>query len=411
MIAYAQKSRGARTRTASLLGVFFAAPLAQAQFTSGSNGSYGPISITTGVVTLDLPQDGIFHATTINVASGATLRFAKNVANTPVYLLATGDVTIFGHIDVSGQNPTTAFPFRGGVGGPGGFDGGWAQMAGQSAPGDGQGPGGGRGGVTLNPSTSSNDPAVVGHGAYGVAGTVSRPANGAIYGSNLLIPLVGGSGGGGTTTSNLAGAGGGGAILIASNTRIDLRLGANVQNDGTIRSLGGGNDGTLRPLGSGGAVRLVAPWVEGNGRIRVEGGGGLTGGAAGRIRIDAIFKENLAISMTPTTAGTVGGNMVVFPPNLPKLEIVEAAGRVIDPGSNEPVTVQLPLGAPAQQVVKVRATHFAGTARVHVVLTPEFGSKVSYDLDIANPGPDPAVASATVEFPANQLTRVDVWTR
>lgn len=56
-------------------------------FTSGSTGAYGEMNITANT-TLALPPDGIFHCTTINVASGATLRFNRNALNTPVYLLA-----------------------------------------------------------------------------------------------------------------------------------------------------------------------------------------------------------------------------------------------------------------------------------------------------------------------------------
>lgn len=50
---------------------------ALAQFDSGSNGSYGTLNITENT-TLDLPPDGVFHCTTINVNSGRTLRFNRN---------------------------------------------------------------------------------------------------------------------------------------------------------------------------------------------------------------------------------------------------------------------------------------------------------------------------------------------
>src|SRR5881396_1143744 len=117
----------------------------QAQFSSGSTGADGALNVTSNT-TLDLPPDGIFNFTTITVDSGATLRFNRNPLNTPVYLLAKGDVVIDGTIDVSGGNrsdypasPSGASP---GMGGPGGFDGGFAESQGIYA-GDGQGPGGG----------------------------------------------------------------------------------------------------------------------------------------------------------------------------------------------------------------------------------------------------------------------------
>src|SRR6266550_4350883 len=79
-----------------------ASPAALAQFNSGSTGADGALNMTTNT-TLDLPPNGIFNFTTINVASGATLSFNRNIFNTPAYLLATGDVIIDGTIDVSGS--------------------------------------------------------------------------------------------------------------------------------------------------------------------------------------------------------------------------------------------------------------------------------------------------------------------
>ena len=43
----------------------------QINFDSGSDGSFGPINIASGTVTLDVPPNGIFNATTINVARSA----------------------------------------------------------------------------------------------------------------------------------------------------------------------------------------------------------------------------------------------------------------------------------------------------------------------------------------------------
>src|SRR5262245_43900027 len=73
-------------------------------FSSGSDGSYGPINVTSGtLLTLDMPPDGIFRCTTIFVAADGALRFRRNPLNTPVYLLATNGITIQsrGSIDVS----------------------------------------------------------------------------------------------------------------------------------------------------------------------------------------------------------------------------------------------------------------------------------------------------------------------
>ena len=113
---------------------------AQAQsFDSGSDGTYGAINCTSGTCTLDMPPDGIFRCTTITVSGTATLKFNKNALNTPVYLLATGDINIIGSINVAGGN-ANSFPRAGGVGGPGGFDGGNPGMGSSVPPSDGQGP-------------------------------------------------------------------------------------------------------------------------------------------------------------------------------------------------------------------------------------------------------------------------------
>ncbi|MBI2929529.1 MAG: hypothetical protein HYY24_28020, partial [Verrucomicrobia bacterium] len=208
-----------------------------AGFDSGSNGSYGPINVT-APTTLDVPPDGIFHCTTITVTS--TLRFNRNALNTPVYLLATGDVLINGTINVSGGTGGGASARSGG---PGGFDGGFGGF-GDSAPanrgGDGHGPGRGRNQAGFT------------HAAYSKAAA----SNSEVYGNVLIVPLIGGSGGAGADGNpGGGGGGGGGAILIASNTRITV--------NGNIISDGGGGTG----WGSGGSIRLVAPTGSGGGGL------------------------------------------------------------------------------------------------------------------------------------------------
>jgi hypothetical protein len=41
---------------------------------------------------LQLPSDGVFNFTTVDIPAGVTVTFSKNTTNTPVYILATGDV-------------------------------------------------------------------------------------------------------------------------------------------------------------------------------------------------------------------------------------------------------------------------------------------------------------------------------
>ena len=368
----------------------------QINFDSGSDGLFGPINIASGTVTLDLPPDGIFNATTINVAAGATLRFNRNALNTPVYLLATGDIIIEGTIDVGGAGASNSPPV-GGKGGPGGYDGGSPGFLGVPA-GAGFGPGAGLGGPGGTAATAA------GRGVYGgIPSSTQRPNDGSRYGTALLVPLVGGSGGGGTTgTPGNGGGGGGGAILLASNTRVQIN------SPGRIDSNGGASGDVS---GSGGAIRIVAPDVAGNGRLAVNGGLVNTRAGHGRIRVDALDRTALQFVFAPTTAIAVGKLMFVFPDGLPRLDILEAAGQVIPENQAGPVLVMLPFGSTTSRTVTVQGRGFAGIVPIQVVLTPENGVPVVYPADIDMSLTDPAQVVVAVEIPVNTLTRIDAWRR
>ena len=368
-------------------------------FNAGSDGSYGPLNVTSNT-TLALPADGIFHCTTISIAPGTTLRFTRNPLNTPVHLLATGNVTIGGVIDVSGSDAVSSIPV-GGAGGPGGFDGGKPGFGASVPPGAGYGPGAGKGGVTDAGSTPANS-----HGgaAYGSAGSSGGSTNrGAVYGSPLLIPLIGGSGGGGGTGSpGLGGGGGGGAILIASSTRIDIPGG------GVIRANGAGPNAYYH-CGSGGAIRLVAPVVAGTGRLEANGHSSYCGD--GRIRVDSIDRTALQLSFNPAAVSTVGSTMFVFPNPIPRLDVIEAAGTTIPEGSPAPVYIQLPFGSATNRTVTVQARNFGSAVPIRVALTPDSGSPIYYDDTIDNSAPTPAQKAINVVVPVNVQVQVSVWTR
>ncbi len=258
------------TKLALGLWLLSAAPLLAQTFDSGSNGSYGPLNPTSNT-NLDMPPDGIFHCTTINIPVSVRVFFNRNNLNTPVYLLAQSNVVISGYISVNGGSDSGSNPGRAG---PGGFDGGFGAI--QSYPAsDGQGPGGG--------SVAGNNNAVF---------AFPQGANTNVYGNTLISPLIGGSGGAGGAGGG-GGGGGGGAILIASSTRVTLNTlcgGGNCQN---IDAQGGYGTG----YGSGGAVRIVAPVVDGNGGIYVYGVG--NSGYGGRIRIDT---RSLRVESGPLAA-------------------------------------------------------------------------------------------------------------
>jgi hypothetical protein len=351
-----------------------------AQFDAGSNGSYGPLNITENT-TLDLPPDGVFHCTTINVSAGATLRFNRNPLNTPVVLLAQGDVTIAGTIDVSGANASGAIP---GTGGPGGFDGGFGGF-GPSAPahlgGDGQGPGRG---VNIEGQR---------HAAY----AAPAGANDRTYGNVLIVPLIGGSGGAGINGNpGVGGGGGGGALLIASNTRITV--------SGVVRANGG-----FSPYGgsSGGSLRLVAPVITGNGSLSSVGGGS---GSPGRVRLDCT--DSLAFrNLTLNGSTTRGTRMFALPAGpQPSLHIVSVAGQSIPVGAANGVSFELPAGAPATQTVVLRGQGFTGQVPVRVVVTPEHTAATVYDLTL-DAGANPPEVSTQITLPEGEPVRLHAWTR
>ena len=399
-----QSSRLSIAVAASVCGLLLS--VAPAQFVSGSTGSLGPFEPPTGDVFLTVPPDGRFNYTKIKINPYTNIRFIKNAANTPVYLLATEDIIIDRAQIVVEGTPGTAI--QAGIGGPGGFDGGSPPLPGETAAGWGAGPGGGKPGSIVATATD-----YVGFGSYATkripSAGLEQLNHGPTYGSALLVPLVGGSGGGGAMGGG-GGGGGGGALLIASSTLISF----GTQNGvgGVVYAYGGQRTATSS-AGSGGAVRLVAPKVIFGGQPIIfaahDEAANLTGN--GRIRIDTLDASRV-LGETSRMYGSfsLGKNMIIFPPNLPTLEIIEAAGQpVVNPAQS--ATLSLPSGIPTQQPVKVRATNFGGTAKLKVVLTPERGPQVSYDLDIPNPGPDSAIGTAPVVFPGSMLTRIDVWTR
>lgn len=364
-------------------------------FDAGSTGALGPLNVTENT-TVELPANGQLHYTTITVASGRILSFRRNALNTPVYLLAQGDITVDGGIDVSGSQAPGNPPI-GGAGGPGGFDGGKPGFGGEIPPGDGYGPGAGGAG------TSGSGPDSAGGAGYGTAGTGAESAfKGAAYGSPLLIPLIGGSGGGGDTGQpGSGGGGGGGAILLASNTRIVV--------NGSVQANGGPWRGSSHNGGSGGAIRLLAPRVEGQGTVNVAAGG--SGGAVGRIRVDSLDKTSLRLNFGPLSTTTVGANMFVHPSVIPRLDIIEAAGQAIPIGTGSTVRVQLPFGADTNRTVRVQARDFGTTVPIRLILTPDSGRRIEIDATIVNTTTNPAEVTIPIGLPVNTLVTIHAWTR
>ena len=412
---------------------------ALAAFVSGSDGSDGalvvsvvvdgPTTVTVNGVDvgseLQVDADGIFHFTTVDIQSDATLKFIRNAQNTPVTILATGDVTIDGTIDVGGQPGNYVIP---GAGSHGGFDGGVGGVVKDKGK-RGEGPGGGVGGSPNLVEVSYGGAGEGGaYSASGVNGYTTRPAapggSGSVaYGNERIIPLLGGSGGGGGGgTMSLvggAGGGGGGAILIASSTSITVS-GAILANggrgaDGEGTNAGGGGGG-----GAGGAIRLITNALNGDGTINAVGGAGgtshLTGGgpgSAGRIRLEYVTSNRTAATNPPMT---IGYALSVEPPDMPTLSIVSIAGvdaPGIPMGNFNAPDIVLPYGVINPVSVVVNAVNVPADATVTVTANPSVGdsttatatlsgtnvsSSATVDLDISMAYPCVLTASVTYEL-------------
>lgn len=356
-------------------------------FDAGSNGSLGDVVITTNT-TLNLPDDGKLHFRNLTVNSGITLSFNRNTHNTPVFILSQSNVVVDGTINVDGGTRTVN---TGGLGGPGGFDGGKPGFGAEVPPGFGYGPGG-------SPAGRNDCSQVAGSALGGSYGTQQGGPSGSTYGNTLLIPMVGGSGGGGGANDpNGGGGGGGGAVLIAANTRVAV--------NGSILARGGSGGFCLNG-GSGGAIRLVSFKVEGSGSLNTGGLGGA--GSQGRVRVDTVIRTGLSFSITGVS--TIGGNLLVFPTTVPTLNVTEAAGNTIPNGSG-PIVFTLPFGSSTNRTIKIQARDFARNVPIRVTLTPDSGDNRTFDAQVDNTTVNPAVVDVPVTVPVNTLVTVHCWTR
>jgi hypothetical protein len=311
-------------KSLSLTGISFVLllPLMANAFESGSTGADGAFNPTASVQ-LTLPPSGIFNYTDITIPAGVTVTFAKNANNTPVILLATGDVTVDGVIDVNGSAQIAG---AGGIGGPGGFDGGRGGLragTGFHMGGNGFGPGAGEGA----PKGYTNAGAGGSFGSKGQDGSIANGQGeaGLIYGRANLRTLIGGSGGGGGGTKLApSGGGGGGAILIAAsgtittNGLITARGGAGITYNGHLYGQSGS--------GSGGAIRLVATIIQGEGAINANINSGGINGGHGRIRLEA---ENLLRLANTSPGYSFATPQPLFFANFPTVKITTIAGNPV----------------------------------------------------------------------------------
>jgi hypothetical protein len=382
---------------AMLIGITcLCASLGRAQtFNSGSTGSDGVFAPSVNTV-LTVPPTGVFNFTTITIPTGVTVTFTPNATNTPVTMLATGDVSIAGVISLDGAPALT--PSSGGVpgnGGPGGFRGGNGHGTPNVSGGTGIGPGGGLG--------------LVSGGNGGSYATNGGGATNLTYGAPELLPLIGGSGGGGsgggTTSGHLGtgGGGGGGAILIASSTAITIQSGGKISASGGVGSSGGGVSGSGG--GSGGAIRLIANLVKvaGTSGVALQASGGsaisTSPGGVGRIRLEA-FTITLSGSQVIPAAST-GLPTIVGLLNPPTLSITSIGGVGVPSnptGAGGGLDITLPNQSGPTDIDLAASGIPLGTT-INVSIKPETGDPVNATSTPLSGTVSNSTATATATMP------------
>jgi hypothetical protein len=427
------------SRGAMLVALALSPTFALAVVNSGSTGADGAFAplVNTEVV---LPPSGILNYTTVNIPTGVTVTFKKNATNTPVVMLASGNVTITGNIYLIGTDGKAVGAAGDGVlgddgipgvGGPGGYDGGRGgigTLAGGTASvqgGSGSGPGGGIGGRKSADNSyflGGSGGGFATAGGYGYPGYAwnGNATPGIAYGSSQLLPLIGGSGGGGgrgDLYNGGGGGGGGGAILIASSGTVNIAglIYAYGGLGGAVAGVGGGGSGGG---GSGGAIRIVATTITGNGALNADaraGGTNSTSGVStagtssvGRIRLEAETYTRTAVS-TPAHIQALPG--AIFVAGLPTLSITSVGGAVVptQPTGNADVTLPsttanpvavtfVTTGVPAGNTIKLSLKPANG-AEVTAISPALVGDTTSATASVSIALPDgPSTLQATVTY-------------
>lgn len=436
-------------RTVLALTLSVASSCALAAFNSGSSGVDGAFNPTENQV-IQLPPSGVFNYTSVNIPAAVTITYKKNAANTPVVILASGDVTIAGKIDVSATLPVDPADISGpGLAGPGGYDGGrggqaggdaatWVNgMAGQNVGRAGGGPGGGAPGNVIKPNPIWNVATVSAGGgaAFGTAppvpGGYCPTTPGVVYGNLNLLPLIGGSGGGGGAGGSVlpgsGGGGGGGAILIAASGTISVN-GSILANGGTPPLSTVNGRGAQGGGGSGGTIRVVATTITGNGTINAAGGSyagelinqsvgtnyfvctaysnGSQNGGAGRIRLESETLTRTAATI-PLYVG--GAPSVIFVPGLPTLGIVSVGGIPVPAVPTGNGDVALPASVPNPVSIVFATNGVTVGSVIKLTVQPPRGSAVTVTSAATTGTIDNASASVNVDLPAgNSILQASV---
>jgi len=420
----------ARAMAAAFVAGALAAPGVAQAFNSGSTGADGAFNPTVNT-TVQLPPGGIFNYTSVLIPAGVTVTFTKNTTNTPVVILASGDVTIAGTLSVSGEagknsgaagDGSTGDDGTPGAGGPGSYSGGRGGPPGPFGSttirsGYGLGPGAGGSALSwLNSFQGSSNHCGGGGGGFGAAGARSActadpqlGAGGPTYGSSVLLPLIGGSGGGGgaggTSFVGSGGGGGGGAILIAASGTVSI-TGSLLANGGAGGLASGAGSGGGGGGGSGGAIRIIATTISGNGTISATGGGGGTNasnggnnagaGGVGRIRLESETYTRTAASNPGHSFAQPGA---VFVAGTPTLTISSVAGvsAPAAPTGNADITLPASTTNPVTVVFTTSGVPVGNT--VQLTVTPAYQLPTVVTSPALSGTTASATASVQVDLP------------
>ncbi|MEZ4254574.1 MAG: hypothetical protein R3A78_02520 [Polyangiales bacterium] len=262
-----------------------------------------------------VPERIVFHVGSLAIDEGATLRVTGSRA---VVLLATGDITIDGTLDISADRDK---------GGPGGATSATNTATGSLWPTSGR-PGqvvikkgpvvdttfafGGAGG-----GSNGNKGGDGGNATAAQANTQTAEANGGAPGDAAAwtASLVGGGAGGVGTCdgSFVRGGGGGGALVLTSQTRIVIGAAGHIRAAGaggrtaaSTASCNAGGGGSAGGGGAGGTVVLEAREVHIAGGLYANGGGG-GGGDTIKSASPSMLGQDGQATLDAATGGDAGG--------------------------------------------------------------------------------------------------------
>lgn len=364
----------------------------------GADAAFSPITNT--VVDLSLATNGVWDTTlsngkgvydaakwaivfryaSVNIPTGVTVRFTNHPSRAPVVWLVSGNVTINGSLDFSGEQGGYDTR-RHAEPGPGGSYGGVNNQGAGPRYSDGFGWGAGKIGSSVGGAGSFS---TVGSGGGSIL-SANIGAAGVTYGNSQIGPLIGGSGGGGSGTTG--GGGGGGAVLIAARKRIGI--------NGSIAALGAkgyyNSNDQIGGSGSGGSIRLISESLNGAGLLDTRGQYNLSAwdygrssvassGGNGRIRLECRYNTAQSLVTYPGASVVDSGPVAqLWPPtNAPTLRILSVGGATAPAASLGNINaafndLQVNAGA-TEQVILLESQNLATNAVVQLRVGPKYGS-------------------------------------